>query len=199
MFDDLAADRQAQAGALRAVGGVAALAELLEDQRCAGRRHAGAVVLHLHRQPPRVHAQAHRRPAPAALAARTWPRWTAGSAPPAAAGRGRRAAWAPRVSGRCHLTRRRARATARAVVCTACASSPRRSTSALCQSAWPDSILAMSSTWLTRRDRRSVSATTMPRNCWRCAAVHVGSSTHQLGQRADAESAACAARASRWT
>ena len=43
----------------------------------------------------------------------------------------------------------------------------------------------MSSTWLTRRVRRSVSATTMARNCWRCAAVHVGVVAHQLGERAD--------------
>ena len=72
-----------------------------------------------------------------------------------------------------------------AVVCTACVSSARRSTSVSCHSAWPDSIFAMSSTWLTSRLRRSVSATMMPRNCWRCSASMSGVVEHQLGQRAD--------------
>ena len=43
----------------------------------------------------------------------------------------------------------------------------------------------MSSTWLTRRLRRSVSSTTRPRNCWRCCAVHLRVVAHQLGEGAD--------------
>ena len=81
------------------------------------------------------------------------------------------------------------------VVCTAWSSSVPRSTSADCQSAWPDSIFAMSSTWLTRRDSRSDSDTTRPRKCWRCAAS-IAVVAHQLGQCADAGQRRAAARAS---
>ena len=35
----------------------------------------------------------------------------------------------------------------------------------------------MSSTWLTSRDSRSVSTTTLARNCWRCAAGMAASSS----------------------
>jgi len=55
-------------------------------------------------------------------------------------------------------------------------SSGASSTAQCCQSAWPASILAMSSTWLTKRLRRSVSATMMPMNCWRCSGASSGSS-----------------------
>ena len=138
--------------------------------------HAGAVVLHLHGGAGVVDPQPqHDAACPAR--ARTWPRWTAGSAAPASAGRRRRAA-AATAGGNLqfqhgaplaqHLAARSAPPAAAA---------RRRSTSVLCHSAWPDSILAMSSTWLTRRLSRSVSATTMPRNCWRCAASISASST----------------------
>ena len=49
VFDDLPADRQAQAGALRAIGLVAALAEFFEDQGPLCRRNTRAIVMDLHR------------------------------------------------------------------------------------------------------------------------------------------------------
>ena len=61
----------------------------------------------------------------------------------------------------------------------------RMSTSALCHSACPDSILAMSSTWLTRRLSRSLSETTIRRNSCALTGLHVGRVEHQLGQGAD--------------
>ena len=50
------------------------------------------------------------------------------------------------------------------------------STGLLCHSAWPASILAMSSTWLTKRLKRSVSLTMMAMKCWRCSSDISGSS-----------------------
>ena len=77
VLDDAAADRQAQAGALRPVRGVAALAELLEHQRLLLGRHAGAVVLHLDVRVARVGRAGAPRPG-RRPAARTWRRSTAG-------------------------------------------------------------------------------------------------------------------------
>ena len=59
VFDDLAADRQAQTGALRALAGLAALAEFLEDQLLLRERHAGSVVADLDRRAALVAAQRH--------------------------------------------------------------------------------------------------------------------------------------------
>ena len=60
-----------------------------------------------------------------------------------------------------------------------------RSTRRSCHSAWPDSILARSSTWLISRVSRSVSLMMMPRNFWRCSGSSVGIVEQDLGERAD--------------
>ena len=59
MLDDLAADRQAQAGALWTVLLVAALAEFLEHELLLLGRHAGAVVVHLHHRAEGFGTQPH--------------------------------------------------------------------------------------------------------------------------------------------
>ena len=63
------------------------------------------------------------------------------------------------------------------VVATAFSTRARMSTSALCHSARPNSILAMSSTWLTSLPSRSLSETTICRNFARWAASISGASS----------------------
>ena len=173
-----------EAGALRPGQRVAALAELLEDQRLLVGGHAGAVVADLDDEAVAVAAQARPRPGRrsrgtnlAALDSRFSITCISrsGSARSGGTASGRSSATAaPRSRNSSAVVVHRVAASARA--------GRRRS---MCHSAWPDSILAMSSTWLTRRLSRSLSATMMPRNCCALPGVHVRVVEHQLGERAD--------------
>ena len=173
---------------------VAALAELLEHELLLLDRNARPVVLDLDTPPSRRRRAAGCARA-RARAARISPHSTAGSS----------STWSSRSGSTCSggtcsgisssTVAPRSRNIS-AVVCTACVRSARRSTAAERHSAWPASILARSSTWLTRRVRRSVSATTRPRK--RCALRQRPSPGRRPSarRRRGSRSAACAARAS---
>jgi hypothetical protein len=158
------------------------------------RRHAGAVVLHLDRARPARAPQPH-LDAPALARhelGRVGQQVQHHLQQPVGVGAQR----GHLVPGSAGSRRRRARGTARPWSAPPAPAAAPRSTSALSQSAWPDSILAMSSTWLTRRLRRS--ARPPP-----CPGTAGAARRPSRGRRASARpargcwSAACAARASR--
>ena len=175
---------------------VAALAELLEHELLLARPARRARCRAPRRVAPSPSARSRTSTRPPLGAARTSRRSTAGSAAPAVSRSGS-ARSGGTCSGICELDRGAAlaeqlgRASARPA-----STSARRSTSALCHSAWPDSILAMSSTWLTSRRQPLGLGDDDAEELLRAAPRPSPGRRASARRRRGSRSAACAARGS---
>ena len=184
MLDDLAADREPEPGPLRLRGQrVADLAELLED-RAPG--PCGAIPGPLSRTcDPDLAGQRAERDRDPAARVRAELRRVGEQVDRTCTRRSRSAKTGGTSAGRSTSSVAPLSANSPLVAATACSITSRGSTSRVCHSARPDSILARSSTWLMSRVSRSVLVNDDREVLARLASVELRVVVEDLGERAD--------------